>query len=232
MNNFFHFFFDGLLERPKPSDVLLEADRLGILPPEITALKGRIQPPQHHPEGDAFVHTLLVVDRAFELDVTMDELWAAMCHDLGKALTPTDNLPHHYDHEFLGIEPTMALGARFNVPQEWTDVAVACARDHLNVHRFFDLRPVKKVDLIQRLGDYVNSVALVAQADAQGRGPTFINRPYPQGRALMDAAKIVFETRNKIGDYFHSFTTGVPMAKLDERVRRECAKAIAGKFGK
>jgi hypothetical protein len=78
-------------------------------------------------------------------------------------------------------------------------------------------------------------VALVAQADAQGRGPTFINRPYPQGQALIDAAIIVNKTRTETVDFAMQFWDGFrdkPQGWFDEQVRQACAKAIAGKFGK
>ncbi|WGJ08502.1 hypothetical protein [Brucella intermedia] len=59
--------FNKALTTPKPSTFFLELDRFGALTtlfPEVTALKGRIQPAEHHMEGDAFAHTMMVVDTA------------------------------------------------------------------------------------------------------------------------------------------------------------------------
>jgi tRNA nucleotidyltransferase (CCA-adding enzyme) len=227
--NFFDFFFnfDG-----KPSEAILAADAAGILPPELTALKGRIQPPQYHPEGDAFVHTLLVVDRAFELDGSVFDLWGALVHDLGKAVTPTDNLPHHYNHEALGVPLVKQLGDRLEVCDAITAFGQLCAGEHLNVHKFLDLRPVKKVDFLTRVHEFgvahnnfedaqadypiIINLALVAQADAQGRGPTLVDKPYPQRQAVIDAWNIIKDIHDE----------------NPENQRRLRAKAIAGKFGK
>ena len=230
MENFFEFFFnfDG-----KYSDAILAADAAGILPAELAALKGRIQPPQYHPEGDAFVHTLLVVDRANELNGSIFHIWGALVHDLGKAVTPNDNLPHHFNHETLGVPLVKQLGDRLEICDAITAFGQLCAAEHLNVHKFLELRPVKKVDFLTRVHEFgvahddfedpkckeypiIINLAIVAQADAQGRGPTFIDRPYPQRVATLEAWKIIRDIHDE----------------NPENQRRLRAKAIAGKFGK
>lgn len=208
--------YDAARTCEKPSDLILLAEYKGILPPELAALKGRPQPPEWHPEGDAFVHTMLAVDRAYELDATPIQLWATLLHDLGKAVTYNDQLPHHYNHEALGVPLVHQLCDRLGVDGDYRTVAALAAKEHLNVHKFFELRPVKKVDLIERLGEHVASVALVAQADAQGRGPTLVDKPYPQRQAVIDAWNLIKDIHNE----------------NPENQRRLRAKAIAGKFGK
>ena len=52
--------------RPRPPRIRTAAIQTGLLPevlPEIAAMKGVEQPPQYHPEGDVFVHTLLLLDK-------------------------------------------------------------------------------------------------------------------------------------------------------------------------
>lgn len=211
-------FYDIARTCTKPSEVVIVADQAGILPPELTALKGRIQPPEWHPEGDAFVHTLLAIDRAYDLDATPVQIWATLLHDLGKAVTPNEQLPHHYNHEALGVPLVYQLCDRLGVDGDYRNVAALAAKEHLNVHKFLELRPVKKVDFLERLGNIrtVTDVGLVAQADAQGRGPTLIDRPYPQRQAIIDAWNIINE---------------INCGNIENR-RRLRAKAIAGKFGK
>ena len=184
--------------------------------PEIAALHGRIQPPQWHPEGTVDVHIQLVVDRAVELGADAKVVWGAFIHDLGKGITPEAELPHHFAHEALGVPLVRTLGERLGVQENWIIFGQLCAKEHLNIHKFYDLRPVKKVDLIFRLGEYVADVALVAQADAQGRGPTLVDKPYPQRQAVIDAWNIIREITHE----------------NPENQRRLRAKAIAGKFGK
>jgi hypothetical protein len=81
-----------LLDPARPSRafaLLAELDRLDGLAP-IARLVGVPQDPVWHPEGDVFVHTLMVVDRAREIAATLDPregeilMLSALCHDLGK----------------------------------------------------------------------------------------------------------------------------------------------------
>ena len=96
--------------------VLREVGALKVLFPEVEALFGVPQPEKHHPEIDSGVHTLMVLEQAKKLADRANDpesvLFAALCHDLGKALTPKDILPHHYGHEQKGIAPTEQLANR------------------------------------------------------------------------------------------------------------------------
>ena len=64
-------------------------DETGLLHevlPEIEAMKGVEQPPQFHPEGDVFVHTLLLLDKLpHPSPITL--AWGALLHDVGKPAT-------------------------------------------------------------------------------------------------------------------------------------------------
>jgi len=194
--------------------------------PEIAALAGRVQPEKHHPEGDAFVHTLLVVDRARELGADDATMFAALVHDLGKAVTDDDNLPHHYNHEALGIPLVHKFCDRLKVPNALRDVGVATSREHLNIHRFDSLRSTTKVRLLDRLGaahgnTLIECVTLASQADAQGRGPDFHDKPYPQRQAVLDAAD---RFRSVKGDQFANLRNGEAIKQKMEQAR---VKALA-----
>jgi tRNA nucleotidyltransferase (CCA-adding enzyme) len=199
---------------------------LDVVFPEIAALRGRVQPEKHHPEGDAFVHTLLVIDRARELGADDETMFAALVHDLGKAVTDDDNLPHHYNHEALGVPLVHQFCDRLKVPNAMRDAGVAASREHLNIHRFNDLKPTTKVRLLDRLNAahgnrMLEVVTLAAQADAQGRGPTFHDNPYPQRQAVLDAA-IKFRTVK--GDQFAILKDG---EKIRAKMEQARAKALA-----
>lgn len=174
----------------KPSRVIEQyGDTIRDLMPELWALRGRQQPPQYHPEGDAWVHTLEVIDRAKELcgyksAAQLPEIWCALVHDLGKGVTPDHELPHHYNHESLGVPLVQSLGERLNVPAEWIRLGQLCSREHLNVHRFLEMRPHKQADFLSRVGNDIWILGLVSQADAQGRGPELKDKPYPQREAI------------------------------------------------
>src|SRR5262249_31183698 len=67
-------------------EAFLLLDKSGLLEqvlPEISAMKGVEQPPQYHPEGDVFVHTLLLLDN-LPHPCPMTLAWGALLHDVGK----------------------------------------------------------------------------------------------------------------------------------------------------
>jgi len=216
------------LRTAEPSRFLRGLDKLGALDivlPEIDNLKGRIQPEKYHPEGDAYIHTLQVVDQARLLGGDDEAMFAALVHDLGKAVTPDDNLPHHFNHEALGVPLVHKLCDRLRVPTSHRKVGAAAAKEHLNIHRFLDLRPVKKVRLLVRLGVIQSDllarrVVLASKADARGRGPDYWNSEYPQGDELIRAAEVIRQIK---GHQFAGLKDGRVIAQKMEQAR---AKAL------
>ena len=115
-----------LLRAPQPSIGLALALELGVVDklfPELKALVGCAQEPEWHPEGDVWIHTLLVVDQA---RLRIDDLsrgpatavmLGAVCHDLGKPMTTIfkDGRIRSPGHEEAGVAPAMALLDRLNI---------------------------------------------------------------------------------------------------------------------
>ena len=103
----------ALMKAEKPSiffRVLREMDHLKEFFPEIEACVGVQQSPVHHPEGDVFEHTMLVLDCAAALrDRARQPLWfmiAALTHDLGKIVATEiqpDGRITAYGHESAGM---------------------------------------------------------------------------------------------------------------------------------
>ncbi len=77
-------------------EVLRQVNALQALMPEIDALFGVPQPAKWHPEIDTGLHTLMVLEQAARLTRDKAVRFAALVHDLGKALTPADMLPKHH----------------------------------------------------------------------------------------------------------------------------------------
>jgi poly(A) polymerase len=72
---------------PRQAFLLLdETALLGEVLPEISAMKGVEQPPQFHPEGDVFVHTLLLLEN-LPRPCPATLAWGALLHDVGKPPT-------------------------------------------------------------------------------------------------------------------------------------------------
>ena len=115
-----------LLIARRPSIGLALALDLGVvdrLLPELTPMVGCPQEPEWHPEGDVWVHTLMVVDQARHRNGDLDRprlatvMLGAVCHDLGKPATTAfvDGRIRSLDHEQAGVEPTERILDRLNV---------------------------------------------------------------------------------------------------------------------
>ena len=168
---------------------LREAGALRAVLPEVDALYGVPQRADYHPEIDTGIHCELVCDMAARLAPGDDLIgYAALCHDLGKALTPADVLPKHLMHEMRGVAPTIAMSQRLKVPNEHRELAVIASREHLNVHRIGELKPTTVHELIARCDGFrkparIDQLATVCEADARGRAG-LDDADYPQADTL------------------------------------------------
>ncbi|AHG75315.1 Multifunctional CCA protein [Mannheimia varigena USDA-ARS-USMARC-1296] len=169
-------------------EVLRKVGALKVLFPEFDKLFGVPQPPQHHPEIDSGVHTLMVIEQAKRLAKNAENptalLFSALCHDLGKGLTPSDILPHHYGHEVKGIQPTRNLANRLKTPTEVKDFALLVTEYHTHCHKMAELRPETVIKLFNTLDVWRKpkrffDFLLACEADAKGR-LGFENRDYSQ----------------------------------------------------
>ena len=132
--------------------VLRESGALAVLFPEVDALYGVPQRPEFHPEVDTGRHMELVLDAAAAIAPGDDLVgYCALCHDLGKALTPIETLPRHIGHEHAGVPQVRALSARLKVPAEHAALAELVCREHLNAHRALELKPATVLKLLAAL---------------------------------------------------------------------------------
>jgi tRNA nucleotidyltransferase (CCA-adding enzyme) len=151
--------------------------------PEIKALIEVPQDPEWHPEGDVFVHTRLVLDRARELiddlpyakQVTV--MLGALAHDFGKPAT-TEFLEGRWrsrGHEEAGVEPTETFLDRLRIHTlDGYDVrsqVIALVRDHLKPGEFYKKRDEVGEGAFRRLARKCELELLyrVARADSLGR---------------------------------------------------------------
>lgn len=175
--------------------VLRDCGALKIIFPEIDALFGVPQPIEHHPEIDTGIHTIMVLQQATLLSNDSATRFAALCHDLGKALTPKDNWPHHYGHEAGGIKPIQQLCKRLRIPNDYKDLAVLTAEYHLLVHRAYEikkstlLKTIERLDGLRKPERYENFL-LACTADSRGR-TGYENREYPQADYYREALTII-----------------------------------------
>ena len=146
--------FKKALETDKPSiffEVLKQADVLDIHFKEIKALIGAEQPPKYHPEGDAYNHTMLVLDKSAELTPKVEIRFSALVHDFGKGVTPKEQYPHHYGHENTGPEIVANFGRNLKIPNNLIKCGKTACREHMRGGIFYKMKPSKKVEFIERV---------------------------------------------------------------------------------
>ena len=218
------------LRAPTPSAflrTLRDCGALAVVLPEVDALYGIPQRAEYHPEVDTGIHVELVCDMAARL-APGDELvgFAALVHDLGKALTPVERLPAHVGHEHAGLAPLRGLCDRLKVPADHRQLAEVACREHLNVHRFAELRASTVHDLIARCDGFrkpmrIDQLATVCEADKRGR-TGLAEHPYPQAAALRAALDAALAVRAR------DVAAGRSGPEVGEALRRARITAIAG----
>ncbi|MEK6281821.1 MAG: HD domain-containing protein [Acidobacteriota bacterium] len=182
-----------LLHAPEPRAGLNWLYKLGAVEklfPEINSLIDVPQEPEWHPEGDVFVHTGLVIDRASELiqdlpyakQVTV--MLAALAHDFGKPSTTEfiDGRLRSRGHEEAGVAPAKRFLDRLNIHTlDGYDVrvqVVALVREHLKPGEFYKKREEVGDGAFRRLARKCELDLLyrVAKADSLGRNAAWVPR--------------------------------------------------------
>jgi len=159
--------------------------------PEVDCLFGVPQPPEHHPEIDTGIHTLMVLEQACLLSKDADVRFAALVHDLGKGTTPKKEWPRHIAHEARGADIVKKVCQRLRIPNEYRDLAERTARFHLHYHRALELKPATVVKTLEQLDAYrkperFEKFLLASEADARGR-PGYEEKEFLQGDFFQQA---------------------------------------------
>jgi len=129
-------------------DAFLLLDESGLLEqvlPEISAMKGVEQPPQYHPEGDVFVHTLLLLEN-LPHPCPLTLAWGALLHDVGKPPTfrvAPDRI--RFDgHVEVGVKMAEHLCRRLRFSNDDTEQVLALIQHHM---RFGQITQMKESTL-------------------------------------------------------------------------------------
>ncbi len=205
--------------------VLRDSGALAKILPEVDNLFGIPQTEKYHPEIDTGIHTLMVLEHAAAISKDPLVRFASLVHDLGKAKTPSKELPSHKGHEKSGLPLIKQLCERLRIPKKYLSLALAVAEYHLHMHKMFELRPetvLKMLEKTKSLNDDIRArqIADCCLADARGR-KGFEQREYPQVQLFLDyqqAAKNV--NASEIAKNMHD---GL---KIQTAINRERANAI------
>jgi tRNA nucleotidyltransferase (CCA-adding enzyme) len=149
--------------------------------PELINLIGVAQDPRHHPEGDAWDHTMQVVDQAVQISRREDldrmvMVLAGMCHDMGKVSTTEvqgDGTITSYGHDEAGVPLAESFLKRIGAPQEIIERVLPLVRNHMYHINF---KGIPQVKIIRRLANKlkpsnIQEWVFLVEADASGRHP-------------------------------------------------------------
>lgn len=166
-----------LMKAEKPSiafNFMLDIGLLESLFPELAILKTIEQGEKHHPEGDAFEHTMLALDSIPIKDRRLDLMFAILVHDLGKAVVESvteENgaVVHFHGHAEEGEEVARVFMSRLTNETALTETVVSLVKYHM---RPYDLKKNLNKAQLRRLALKVNidDLMILHLADLSGRG--------------------------------------------------------------
>jgi tRNA nucleotidyltransferase (CCA-adding enzyme) len=208
--------------------VLRDCDALERLFPELNALFGVPQPPKYHPEVDTGIHTLMALEQAAKLSDNSLVRFAALMHDIGKGLTPTNILPAHHGHEETGAKLFASVAKRLRLPDQYKRLASQVIRYHTHCHRVFELKASTLVDTLYALdalrknSQSFEFFLLACMADARGR-TGLENCDYPQAEVMRIAQQAALSVDVK--PFVEQGLTGGAIGEALRRKRIEVVKA-------
>lgn len=159
-------------------DILRRAGALEVWFKELAALIGVRQNPKYHPEGDAYVHTMLVLRAAAEMreaaQKPLNLMLAALVHDLGKAATTTQDQNGNYhscEHEIAGVPLLSAMLSRIGAGKDMLAYCENMCRLHMRTHICFYMNLGEgQTNLLFDESVCPHDLVLLAVCDARGKG--------------------------------------------------------------
>jgi poly(A) polymerase len=139
-------------------------DSTGLLThllPEVARMKGIAQPPQYHPEGDVWIHTLLMLEK-LPADCPATLTWGVLLHDVGKPPTfappeVTGDRIRFNEHAEIGTRMAEAICRRFRFSNEETAQIAALVANHMKFKDVLNMKPatLKKFVRQQRFDEHL-----------------------------------------------------------------------------
>jgi len=210
--------------------------------PEISAMKGVEQPPQYHPEGDVFVHTLLLLEK-LPPGCSKTLAWGALLHDVGKPPTfriAPDRI--RFDgHVEIGVKMAAAICHRLRFSNDETDQILALVDNHM---RFGDVQRMKQSTLkkflrLPAFGEHLELHRIDCLSSHGALGAYDYARDQLQSLpadairpALLVTGRDLIEAGYKPGPRFKQILAAIEDAQLEGRVttQAEGMKMVASDF--
>lgn len=240
-----------ILRMDKPSQHLVWMAQSNKLDPELAILSSIPQDKNNHPEGNVFIHTIMVMDQAVEISHRegLSEfehavlVLSAMCHDLGKATHTQiheDGRITAFGHPEAGVIPAQALLTRAKVSEMVISWVLPMVAHHMAYIGFYT--PDITTRVVRRLSRRVmpatlDMLALVIESDMSGRGGKYYRSGLPQRmKDILHVAETMYQTPEKYPDHLLSGDdimeiTGITPSPLLGKVKDALYKAqLEGRF--
>jgi poly(A) polymerase len=126
-------------------ELLDEVGLLNVLLPEISAMKGVAQPPEFHPEGDVWMHTLGMLE-GLGTATSPTLAWGTLLHDVGKPPTfrpasETGDRIRFDDHVSVGVRIAEDICRRLRFSNDDTEQVQALVANHMKFKDVASMRP-------------------------------------------------------------------------------------------
>lgn len=164
-------------------------------------LKDTEQSPIHHPEGNVWNHTLLVVDEAAkQKDKSKDKkvfMWAALLHDIGKAQTTKNKKGKitAYNHESVGADLCVKFLQEFTTDLKFIKKVTSLVRWHMQILHVVKDMPFADINAMKEETD-INEVALLGFCDRMGRTNADIGKEKNNIKIFLEKSRL-FENKRK-----------------------------------
>jgi poly(A) polymerase len=226
---------------------------LGLLAevlPELLKMKGVPQPPEFHPEGDVWVHTMMLMEKLALLPAGLRDsptlAWGALLHDSGKPATfqhKAGDRIRFNGHVEVGVRIAEEVLGRLRFSNEDTAQIVALVKNHM---RFGDVMEMKESTLkrFMRLPDFREHLAL-HWLDVSSSFGDLRSYEYAKGRfeaepvevlrpELLVTGRDLIAAGYRPGPRFKEMLEWAEDAQLEGRVRttKEGLAEVAGRFGR
>ncbi len=213
-------------------EVLRHCGALSILFPAIDKLWDIPNPEQWHPEICSGVHTMMALEQSALLSPKTAVRFAALCHDLGKGLTPENKWPSHHGHEKSGLPIVEALCDAIRVPNDHRKLALKVCEYHLHCHKAFQLKASTLLRMLNNLDVWRNPAQyddflLACKADFLGR-LGFENKAYPQEKFLRDVMQAASAVNAKA--YVSQGLKGLEIKTAMENGRLQAIKKVIQQY--
>jgi len=231
-----------ILTQRHPARGLRLLDETGLLEvvlPEVKALQGVEQPPEFHPEGDVWTHTLLMLEQ-LPPGPSATLAWGVLLHDVGKPATFTrEDRIHFNGHVETGLEISRRVLARLRFSHDDSDQILALVANHMRfgaIHRMRE-STLKRFLRLPRFDEHLE----LHRADCLSSHGHLDNYRYAQERLaatppeVLRPARLItgselLELGYSQGPLYREILTAVETAQLDGEIGTvEEARAFVAK---